>query len=109
MDFDNQIVISIVLAFAMFIALAPVIILDKAGIRLSLTLLIVGIILLPISAAWAVFTHDTTFIKALLLQFEGGVRYVSMSYTLILSGFFLVTISLLKKALTSSSSGTDNP
>jgi len=104
MDFDNQTIIPIIFAFSLFISLLPMLLLRKIKLKLCFNLFLLGLILIPINAAWLTRLNDVTFLEAITFNVKVGARGLISAYYLTIVGALLSIIALLQKALTRRSS-----
>ena len=89
MEFNDEIVIPLVLAFSTFIIFLPIIILGKVKIKGCIYLTLIGAVMVPLSALWSAYVWDSSFFNVLSLDYIGGKKGIMGSYYLLLLGAFL--------------------
>ena len=100
MEINNEHIILFVLAFSSYVALAPIVALGKLNLRACIYLMLVGAVLVPLSALWVAFVWDASFISVLKIKYEGGKAGILGPYVMFLLGIGLSVTALLRSALT---------
>jgi hypothetical protein len=103
MELDNQIAMPIIIAFALFFAFLPLVIIGIIETKFCVYILMFGLISLPLNLLWLVGVRDIIFIDAVTLNFSGGTRGIMTSYYITVLGFSFTIVSLLRKLVKKSS------
>lgn len=99
MEFDHQIAIPAILAFAAFFSALPLVIFDAIDFKLCAGIFILGLLTLPLNVLSISGLRDVAIIDVVTLNFSGGTRGIMISYFLALLGLPLMIISFLRNYL----------
>ncbi len=72
MEFDNQIAIPAILAFAAFFSALPLVIFDAIDFKLCAGIFILGLLTLPLNVLLISGLRDVAIIDVVTLNFSGG-------------------------------------
>jgi len=115
MEIDKQFVIAVVLSFSLYVFFVPLFLLNIIKLKAFLYMLLLGIIMVPLSAGKEAAIYNITFMQALTFNFDGSSRGMLASYCVLLLGLALTLTAIVKSALTRQSSspaknaGLDRP